>query len=188
VGAHKGEEIESYLAAGIQKAAFIEPLHDNFIVLENRVKSHDGYEAYKFAAGDVNEPATLYLASNELQSSSILKPSLHLKENPEIYFNAEEEVEKVRIDNLVLSASLNFWVIDVQGYEIQVLKGAGNKIQECDYIFVELNRAEVYENCTKIEELDHYLKQQGFNRVLFRWWSLWGDGFYVKKEKLPMVL
>jgi hypothetical protein len=111
-----------------------------------------------------------------------------LTQNPEIHFTGEEDVELRRIDHLQITKKLNFWVIDVQGYELQVLKGAGDKINECDYIFIEINRAEVYKNCTMIEDLDRHLHGLGFKRVLSRWWSLWGDGFYVRNEKLPLEI
>ena len=70
IGAHKGEEIESYLAAGVKNAAFVEPLEENFLILEKKVKLHSGYTAYKYAAGDEDKQIKIHLASNDLQSSS----------------------------------------------------------------------------------------------------------------------
>ena len=187
VGAHKGEEIGSYLNAGVKKAVFIEPLAQNFSSLEERVKSQNGFTAHKYAAGDENKRIKIYLASNDLQSSSILKPALHLIQNPEIQFAGLEEVEQKRIDDMDFVSRLNFWVIDVQGYELQVLNGSVKKILECDYLFIEINRGEVYENCTKISDLDVFMTRLGFKRVVYRWWTLWGDAFYVKNTKLPRV-
>ena len=188
VGAHKGEEIPSYLDAGVRHAVLIEPLMENFRELTRRIKGIDGFIAFQNAAGDVNQITEIHLASNDLQSSSILKPALHLAQVPEIKFQGVEKVLQIRIDDLDLNIKPNFWVIDVQGYEMQVLKGAEDKIQDCEYIFIEINRGEVYENCTKIADLDLYLNNLGFQRVLFRWWPLWGDGFYVRKDLFPLVL
>ncbi len=188
VGAHKGEEIEGYIRAGVKKAVFIEPLMQNYLELEKKVKPYVGYSALRIAAGDENKTIRINLASNDLQSSSILEPFLHLTQNPEIRFFGSEEVELKRIDSLDNIPRLNFWVIDVQGYELQVLKGSSERIEECDYLFIEINRAEVYQNCTKIKDLDCHLSLLGFTRVVYRWWSLWGDALYVRKNKLPLEL
>lgn len=186
VGAHKGEEIPAYLRAGIDYAIFIEPLSANYSELKNMINNKPGYFAFKNAAGESNESVKIHLASNDLQSSSILKPHLHLDEAPDIHFAGVEEVEQLRIDSMEFERTPNFWVIDVQGYEMNVLRGAQNRILECDYLFIELNRGEVYENCTKVKELDNHLNELGFKRVLTRWWPLWGDGFYIRKAKLPL--
>ena len=47
----------------------------------------------------------------------------------------------------------------------------------------EVNRAEVYENCGMINELDDYLNQYQFSRVETSWaGGTWGDAFYIKNK------
>ena len=46
----------------------------------------------------------------------------------------------------------------------------------------EVNREEVYKNCPRVEELDHYLSQFNFERVETTWDGVtWGVAFYIKK-------
>ena len=76
----------------------------------------------------------------------------------------------------------NFLNIDVQGYELEVFKGAFESLKNIDYIISEVNRDEVYENCPHIDELDKYLSQLNFKRVETDWaGNSWGDALYVKK-------
>lgn len=188
IGAHKGDEADAYHEIGIKKATFIEPIKENYMELIKRLHKYPNYQALQVAAGDQNLETFMFLASNDLQSSSLLEPADHLEQNPEITFNSTEKVKMRRVDSLEISNELNYWVIDVQGFELSVLRGAGTKLENCDYAFVELNRANVYHGCVKFQELDEFLISKGFQRVLTRWWDIWGDGFYVRTTKLPLEM
>ncbi len=124
--------------------------------------------------------------ANEGQSSSILKPNLHLKQYPHIQFNETVEVDMVRLDDYFMNENINpedynMINIDVQGYELEVFKGSQNILNNISYIISEVNRDEVYENCAKVQDLDVFLKKYGFDRVETTWDGLtWGDALYVK--------
>ena len=73
--------------------------------------------------------------------------------------------------------------MDVQGYELEVLKGATESLKHIDYLMCEVNRAEVYEECCMIDELDSFLSNYNFKRVETTWDGItWGDAFYVKEQ------
>ena len=81
-----------------------------------------------------------------------------------------------------LTSQCNFINIDVQGYELEVFKGATNTLKHIDYIMSEVNTDEVYEGCVLIDELDEFLVTFGFNRVETNMaGGLWGDAFYIKE-------
>jgi hypothetical protein len=74
--------------------------------------------------------------------------------------------------------------MDVQGYELEVLKGASKFLSHIQFIYCEVNRAEVYEGCPMIEEIDQFLGEYNFERVDTNWaGDTWGDALYVKREK-----
>ena len=71
--------------------------------------------------------------------------------------------------------------MDVQGYELEVFKGAEKSLKHIDYIIAEVNRDEVYAQCPLIGDIDNYLQGFGFTRELVTWQSeSWGDAFYMK--------
>src|SRR5262249_47278212 len=79
-------------------------------------------------------------------------------------------------------ADFNFINIDVQGYELEVFKGGKETLKSIDYIYSEVNRDELYKNCTMVESLDEFLKNFGFKRV--ETWlcdTTWGDALYIKQ-------
>jgi len=187
VGAHKGQEISEYLNIGISSGIFLEPVPENFRVLDQAVSKIPGYNAIRIAVGNFEGQINLNLASNDCQSSSVLEPHLHLREAPQVEFN---KVIKVRMNTLdrILQGT-NVWdllVIDVQGFEIKVLEGAINTLKSSKYIFVEVNRAETYRHCARVNEIDAFLQAHGYRRVLTRWWRSWGDAFYIRNSLLPI--
>jgi len=61
------------------------------------------------------------------------------------------------------------------------LKGGTNTLKNIDAMIVEINKAEVYEGCPLVEDLDEFLGSFGFNRVTTAWQTdSWGDALYAK--------
>ena len=181
VGAHYGEEIEEYVDNGIQDIIVFEPLSATFDVLQERLNDiNANIKGYQVALGSEEKIATMYLSSNESQSSSILKPKLHLTHHPDVHFEGTEEVEIKLLDSFD-TGNANFINMDVQGYELEVLKGGVKTMERVDYVYCEVNRDEVYENNAYIEELDEFLSNYDMKRVETDWaGQIWGDALYIK--------
>jgi FkbM family methyltransferase len=182
IGAHHGQEDSTYKVLGIKNKMFFEPLKRNFEILKQNV-SEDSILVNKALGNETKNVKMFVETANRSQSSSILKPKLHLTQYPRIQFNEEEEVEMTRLDNIqVDTTKYNFINIDVQGYELEVFKGSEKTLENIDYIMSEINRDEVYENCAKINELTEFLSSYGFKLVEQNWaGSTWGDGLFIKQ-------
>lgn len=183
VGAHHGREYSVYKNLGIEKIIFFEPVLRTFNVLKHLVG--DKAIVVNKAVGNENKKISMFIESaNEGQSSSILLPELHLQQRPDIVFHTTEEVEMIRLDDFISQPCIyNFLNMDVQGYELEVLKGAKKLLENIDYILTEINRAEIYKNCAKIEQLISFLEPYGFKFVEENWAGAngtWGDGFFIK--------
>ena len=185
IGAHYGEEIQEYVDNGIQKITVFEPLSKNFEVLTKRMQSVNAdIQGHQVALGSKKGTATMYLSSNDAQSSSILKPKQHLQLHPDVSFTGTEEVEVCLLDDYEFGDA-NFINIDVQGYELEVFRGGKETLKNIDYIYCEVNRDEVYEGAPMVEELDEFLGGYGFQRVETKWpetYYTWGDALYIKKK------
>ena len=104
--------------------------------------------------------------------------------HPNVSFPDKEEVEVDCLDNFD-SFGYNFINMDVQGYELEVLKGAKKTLESVDYVYCEVNRDEVYENNAYVEELDEFLKEYNMVRVMTSWeGQIWGDALYVRENLL----
>lgn len=185
IGAHFGEENNVYNHLNIQNRTFFEPLSKNFETLKQNIG--ESFLLHQLALGNENKTVEMNVeTANMGQSSSILKPILHLTQYPHIKFESTEKVQMRRLDDLDLEfEKYNFINIDVQGYELEVFKGAAKTLEKIDFIMSEINRDEVYENCAKIEELIEFLKPYGFEFVEETWaGGTWGDGLFIKKQLL----
>jgi FkbM family methyltransferase len=186
IGAHYGEELNDYVDNGITKIILFEPLQENYSVLGNKVYSLVGkysqleIESFNVALGLEETEATMFVSSNEKQSSSILRPKEHLTHHPNVLFHSYEVVQVKMLDSFD-THNYNFINMDVQGYELEVLKGSRETLKQVDYVYCEVNRAEVYENNAFIEEIDEFLSEYNLTRVETDWaGDIWGDALYVK--------
>ncbi len=186
-GAHKGQEVDSYLENKIKNIHLFEPQNHAFSYLKSNFEGLDEITLYNFGLGNTEEKVNLFKEKdNDGMSSSILEPLKHKKYYPEIHFEGKEQILIKRYENLNIE-NVNFLNIDIQGFEIEALKGCGIKLDDFDYIYTEVNRKELYRGNPNIREIDNYLDQFNFLRVQTFWASSnlpFGDALYIKKEKL----
>ena len=188
IGAHAAEESLGYMRFGWGPVIWVEA---NPQLIERIRESIPDEDLVLCAAlwDESGQLIDLNVASNG-QSSSLLRPALHLKEYPEILFNSQIKVHSQRLDS-ILTQIPNFLNIDVQGAELHVLRGLGQLIDSLDYIYTEVNDKELYVGCVKLSDLEKFLKINGFRRVCLRRCgkSGWGDALYVRKTiEAPLSL
>ena len=185
IGAHFGQEIPDYIDCGIQDMVMFEPLEENFKVLAEKAKGlNANIVGHQVALGPEPGKTKMYVSDHNRISSSILKPKVHLTHHPNVKFPETEEVEVNCLDNYDCF-NYNFINMDVQGYELEVLKGGKKTLDQVDYVYCEVNRDEVYENNAFVEELDEFLAEYNMERVMTSWeGQIWGDALYVRKNLL----
>tara|TARA_B100000963_G_scaffold295000_1_gene265811 strand:- start:215 stop:829 length:615 start_codon:yes stop_codon:yes gene_type:complete len=183
IGGHYGEEITDYLREGIQNILVFEPLNENFDILTEKVKDlNANIEGYQVALGSKPGEYKMYVSDNEKQSSSILKPKVHLTHHPHVKFPSVETVEVHLLDDYNCY-DYNFINMDVQGYELEVLRGGLETLKQVDYVYCEVNRDEVYEHNAYVQEIDEFLSDYDMIRVETDWaGDIWGDALYIKSK------
>ena len=189
-GAHVGQEVQSYIDLGFQHINLFEPQKDIFEILVKSFGSDNRITLFNIGLGSSNQVVPIYSdKENRGESASVLKPKKHKILYPDITFEVNEEINIKRYDSLDIK-DVNFLVLDIQGYELEALKGAQGELISVDYIYTEINREDLYENNTLINDLDKYLAKFNFIRVETRWAKNgllpWGDGFYLKENKIKL--
>jgi len=187
IGANEGQEIHTYYKdSDINQIVFFEPSLSTFQVLRKNLQeikmppSIKQITAHPVGLGPEEKEVDFFVASNG-QSSSVLKPQLHTTQHPDITFNNMERIKIKTLDSFNFTG-YNFINMDVQGYELEVLKGSVNTLKEIKWIYTEINRAPLYEGCAMVEELDTFLLNFGFRRQDTDWGGdTWGDALFVKE-------
>jgi FkbM family methyltransferase len=188
IGAHEGQEYPLYKHLNINNLLFYEALPDNFKKLQDTVKGDTLIDIRNIALGNTSGTVEMHLEDRGL-SSSVLKPKHHLEQYPQITFEEKATVNITRLDDEQFDRSkYNFINIDVQGYEIEVFKGATETLKHIDLIITEINKEEMYEECALVEDVDAFLSTHGFVRIATYWQQdggTWGDGLYLKTSQGP---
>ena len=98
-------------------------------------------------------------------SSSLLEPKIFKNSIYKIEKKIKVSIKK--FDQIIsLNKTNNFFLkIDVQGYELEVLKGAINNLDKVNYILIELSSKKLYKKQPKISTLLVFLKQNNYKLV-----------------------
>jgi FkbM family methyltransferase len=157
VGANDGEEIPFYLALGAQKVMAFEPLAQH-ARLPNQFDKRVWF--WPIALGDGNYSKVLNV------SEGTGKGSTFLQEIDTGYQWVDRQFANVRrFDHLYIDlAPYNVLVVDVQGMELEVLKGFGKQLQAFDFLNIECSAVPLYVGEAPASAVIDYLSLQGFEQ------------------------
>jgi FkbM family methyltransferase len=166
IGANLGQEI-SVFSNFTNNIILIEPIPNLATNLKN---SFPHYMVLPYALGSTNSEMDFYIASNNGASSSLLKPLNHPIFYPDIQFSSPIKISvrtfESLIDELKIDMSLfNIIISDVQGYDLEAIKGFGNYICNFDLIIAEYINSSLYENDGNLHNINVYLSSFGFELV-----------------------
>lgn len=183
LGSHWAEEIPEFEALGAKKMVLIEPIKESFDEICRKVAGRTDVLTFNVAVGNEVGIKTMFVEKvNQSQSCSLLKPKQHLEQYPQIPFDYFEDVNCTKLDLIPFDRNdYDLIFADLQGFEGEAMRGAIETLPYIKAIFTEVNRAELYENCTMVEDLDIILSPFGFKRVETVWvGDTWGDALYIK--------
>jgi FkbM family methyltransferase len=185
IGAHYGEEKQWYEQNKINPVVWIEA-NPNYL---EKIKSMVGDDIVIISGVGNENKKELFNVSNNGESSSFLELHTHKIKHPDVFYVEKIEIEIKRMTDLIKEYSLNmddynFLNLDIQGFELEALKGFDNHINNFDYIYSEVNSDYLYKDCALINEIDEYLIELGFQRVETAMWGDcgWGDALYKKNN------
>lgn len=141
---------------------------------------------YQAVVTDKDDESVTFHVSNNIQSSSVLPLKTHAIEHPDVRYMTEFRTKSITLDtffrkNKIDASALNLWNLDIQGAELLALKGAGESLKYADVLYLEVNEEELYEGCALLDELDAFLRDRGFVRVLTEMTRHgWGDAVYKR--------
>lgn len=181
VGARFGDE--SIQLSEIFVEADVYSFECNPIVIDktkNRLKDYNRIKFFPFALGDKEEerPFYPYLNSHDdnIGASSLLKRIDYDKTQIE----HEKKVRVRRLDNLCEEEDINtidLLCMDTQGYELNVLKGAGEMIKNIKYIIMEQPNPTIdtrflppnihskYIDAPDDKEIKEFMSKHGFKEI-----------------------
>lgn len=168
VGSNHGQYASHLRSIGYKgRIVCFEPLSEAFRLL-SEYAGKDGkiIIAPRMALGDHAGTVSINIAANSESSSLLLVSETHLKAEPLVKPIGTEMVPLNRLDDVVSGylADTNsiFLKIDVQGYEMSVLRGAGELLQKAKGVQLELSLEPLYVGEPLYREMIEVVESFGF--------------------------
>ena len=183
-----------------------EPVLENVLVMQAHFKQYNkAIQIQNFALSDTNGEADFHLSSGTPfenvteenfttlipkvwnKSNSLFPPSSQSdKHLPWLKFNKKQRVKTQRLDTFLAQnniSEVDFIHMDVQGAELKVLLGAGEKINNIKSFWLEVENVELYKGQPLKNELCNFLSKHNF--ILLKDTSkgkMAGDCFFINKN------
>jgi FkbM family methyltransferase len=167
VGAHLGQERDLYSQYGLN-VLWIEPLGELFRELEKNIAALPRQRAVQCLVTDRDDVEyPFHVASNDGASSSILELHLHRDIWREITYTRTTTMKSKTLATIFAElgqprADYDALVMDTQGSELLVLKGAEPLLPQFKYIQTEVADFEAYKGCFQLADIESYLFRRGY--------------------------
>ena len=184
VGAHECEELSFYNRLGLRDTDII--WIDGIPAKVAQATARGVPNVYNAIITDTDDKEVVLNISNNVQSSSVLEFGTHSRSYPDIVYVDTVRQPSITVDTFferhgIDASKYNFWNFDIQGAELMALKGATKSIQHAKAIYLEVNEKELYANCALLPEVDSFLSECGFKRILTTITrNAWGDALYIR--------
>lgn len=167
VGANEGQYGSEIREGGFGgRILSFEPLPDAFARLRTRAQGDPNWMCVQTAVGDAKETVRFNVSGNS-QSSSILPiKDAHTRSAPETAYVSVMDTPIDTLDALagdfVREGEPLCLKIDVQGYEMRVLRGGSRVVRAAELLELELSLVPLYEGQELYREMMDYLDGLGF--------------------------
>jgi len=144
-----------------------EPLSKPFRLLSAMASTDPLWTCRRVALGAEPGTAEMNVAGNSLSSSLLPMAERHKRSAPESVYVGTETVEVRTLDEvwdeIVGDARKPYLKIDVQGYELEVLRGAERALPNVHGVQAELSLVPLYVGAPAWSEVIEYLQGRGFH-------------------------
>lgn len=189
VGANNGQEYQHYHKNLQGALLYVEAIPELAAIVQAKLDPRRPHYLCQAVASDTSgEIITFNIASNNGESSSMFDLGQHAKLYPGITYNATIELTTKRLDDIVQENpaepdNFNVLVLDVQGAELKVLKGAPKLLSRVDAVVAEVSSEPLYVGGCAFHEVTNLLATAG---LVFSYAAMgnkgWGNAFYTRSR------
>ena len=169
-GAHVGSD--SIELARIFPQSIIhsfEPVPAIFSQLKQNTQQYSNIKSHQLALSNIEGIAKMYVSSGVSDaSSSLLMPTGHLHDHPDVFFDDSIDIRTVSLDKWAEENNIpavDFLWLDMQGFEFKMLEASGKILPTVKAIHTEVSMRETYKNAILYNDFKIWLEAKGFRLV-----------------------
>jgi FkbM family methyltransferase len=194
VGANEGQYALQTKEAGFAGVIYsFEPLSAPFKKLAERANGISNWKVINKGIGSKDSEMTINVSENIVSSSIFEVEPTSVSANADTRIVRQEKIKITCIDTFLANQTVTeelMLKLDVQGYEMEALKGAADNLSRFKIIQAELSLVPVYQNAPLYDDIIAFLKSEGFEMFTilpgFRDPAtgrlLQADGVFVRKQ------
>jgi FkbM family methyltransferase len=181
IGAHRFEELRliNRVFPGLRHIYLFEPQARPLVALKRLAEQDSRIKVFACAVSDTDGVASFNVASNNGESSSLLKLGSHRELFPEVTMQTVIEVPTRRLDSVLAEHGLatpDVMIVDVQGAEYLVLKSFSSAVLDgLRLLYTEVSTEALYESAGLLSDVEALLSPRFVNL-----------GFSPMRADLPM--
>lgn len=137
-----------------------EPDNIHFTCLTRNVGPYTNVDPKMIALGDTNEMVSL--------TDDAFTQAKRIVENGDMQLQTIDRFDFKNVDLIK---------IDVEGFEMRVLKGGEKTLRQCQFLMIELNNNSKKYNSSNVE-IERYLGEMGFRTLI----NIWPDKVFVNNN------
>ncbi len=167
VGANDGAFGRELRADGYEgRIVSFEPTSNAFAALAAGCSDDPRWEPVNVALGSDEGRATINLSRNSSSSSLLAIDARHTSSAPEAEYIGTEPVDVARLDSFneqfCVATASTYLKVDVQGFELEVLRGAPATLAVAKALECELSFLPLYDGQPLFAEMVEWLRTAGF--------------------------
>jgi len=170
VGANSGPERDDYAALGLE-VLWVEPIPEVFERLVENIRPFPRQRALMALVTDVDgRDYDFHVSSNRGASSSIFPLARHRELWPHVDYASTLRITGTTLPTLLAREGIDpgryqALVLDTQGSELLVLRGAAPILRGFQYVKAEVADFESYAGCCLLPEMLSFMDEQGFRPI-----------------------
>lgn len=195
VGANIGQFGVLLREAGYKnKIISFEPLKDSYVTLQKRCAKYKKWDCFPYGVGSEKGKLKINVSRNKVSSSILEVTSLSTVADEQTTFESSSTIEIITLDEFLkdkLNSEKSIYLkIDVQGFELEVLKGSLELLKNIKIIQLEMSFVALYKNGPLYKEIVSWMENQNFElytiipdfRDVDSGRMLQADGVFVNKR------
>ncbi|MEK6780169.1 MAG: FkbM family methyltransferase [Bacteroidota bacterium] len=167
VGANEGQYALGLISNGFKGKIFsFEPIAIIFHKLSKAAERHNGWSTFNLGIGEKEDEISINVSENFVSSSILEINQTSIAAESKSRFTHQERIRMTSLDSFFANVNIihedTLLKLDIQGFELNALRGAKKSLPWIKVIQIELSFVQLYKGSPLFQEVTDFLKKEGF--------------------------